>query len=78
MRGRRACGWRGQKTYPIDWEKAREDDDPDAYDTSDPHGDWALHMDDMAGLAVKLPEDLAGLLTQVRERLDRLLLDEDR
>ncbi|WP_318212878.1 hypothetical protein [Streptomyces sp. SJL17-1] len=77
MRGRCACGWRGEKTYPIDWEKVHEDDDPDVYDTSGPYGDWALlHMDDVADRALKLPEDLAGLLAQVRERLDRLL-DED-
>ncbi|MFB7356024.1 hypothetical protein [Streptomyces gardneri] len=78
MRGRCACGWRGEKIYPIDWEKVREDDDPDAYDTSGPYGDWAQHLDEVAGRAVKLPEDLADLLTQVREHLDLLLLDEDK
>ncbi|MET9252666.1 hypothetical protein [Streptomyces sp. NPDC003717] len=40
MRGRYACGWRGTKTYVIDWEKVRENDDPDAYDTSGPYQDW--------------------------------------
>ncbi|KOX19598.1 MULTISPECIES: hypothetical protein [unclassified Streptomyces] len=77
MRGRCACGWRGTKTYPIDWERVREDDDPDAYDITDPYGDWAAHLDGVAERAVALPEDLAGLLRRVRERLDRLWLEED-
>ncbi|MEV6250713.1 hypothetical protein AB0M38_31775 [Streptomyces sp. NPDC051742] len=70
MRGRCACGWRGKNTYPIDWEKVRADDDPDAYDTSGPYRDWTTHMDEVAGRALPLPEDLSGLLAQVRERLD--------
>ncbi|MFC7924610.1 hypothetical protein [Streptomyces cinereoruber] len=78
MRGRCACGWRGTKTYPIDWEKVREDDDPDAYDTSGPYEEWEAHLDDVAGRAVALPEDLAGLLGKVREHLDRLWLEEDK
>ncbi|MDV9186841.1 hypothetical protein R6L23_01090 [Streptomyces sp. SR27] len=77
MRGRCACGWRGEKTYTICWEKVRGDDDPDAYDTSGPYGDWAAHMDEVAGRALLLPEDLSGLLAQVRARLDCLLLEED-
>ncbi|MFF6835956.1 hypothetical protein ACFY84_29595 [Streptomyces sp. NPDC012438] len=78
MRGRCACGWRGTKTYVIDWEKAREDDAPDAYDTSGPYEEWEAHLDDVAGRAVALPEDLAELLGQVRERLDRLWWEEDK
>ncbi|MFE0777823.1 hypothetical protein [Streptomyces sp. NPDC058861] len=78
MRGRCACGWRGTKTYVIDWEKVREDDDPDAYDTSGPYEEWEAHLDDVAGRAVSLPEDLAELLGKVRERLDRLWLEEDK
>ncbi|MEX0172182.1 hypothetical protein [Streptomyces sp. LMG1-1-1.1] len=77
MRGRCACGWRGERTYPIDWAKVRRDDNPDAYDTSGPYGDWTAHMDQVADRAVALPEDLTGLLHQVRERLDHLLLEED-
>ncbi|MFC8270135.1 hypothetical protein ACFUIZ_31135 [Streptomyces cinereoruber] len=77
MRGRCACDWRGTKTYPIDWETVREDDDPEAYDTSGPYGEWEAHLDDVAARAVALPEDLAALLGQVRERLDRLWLEED-
>ncbi|MFE5899856.1 hypothetical protein ACFQ67_20990 [Streptomyces sp. NPDC056488] len=77
MRGRCACGWRGTKTYPIDWEKVREDDDPDIYDTSGPYAEWEAHLDDVAGRVVALPGDLVALLGQVRERLDRLWLEED-
>ncbi|MFE5829054.1 hypothetical protein ACFQ67_01265 [Streptomyces sp. NPDC056488] len=78
MRGRCACGWRGTKTYPIDWEEVREDDDPDAYDTSGPYAEWEAHLDEVAGRAVALPEDLAELLGKVRERLDRLWFEEDK
>ncbi len=78
MRGRCACGWRGTKTYPIDWEKVRENDDPDAYDTSGPYAQWEAHLDAAAGRAVALPEDLAELLGKVREHLDRLWLEEDK
>ncbi|WP_432112728.1 hypothetical protein [Streptomyces sp. S1] len=78
MRGRCACGWRGTKTYVIDWEKVREDDDPDAYDTSGPYRDWKAHLDEVAERAVALPEDLASLLGQVREQLDRLWLEENK
>ncbi|MFC7794804.1 hypothetical protein [Streptomyces cinereoruber] len=77
-RSRCACGWRGTKTYPIDWETVRENDDPDAYDTTGPYTEWETHLDDVAGRAVTLPEDLATLLGQVRERIDRLWLEEDK
>ncbi|MET9932453.1 MULTISPECIES: hypothetical protein [unclassified Streptomyces] len=76
-RGRCACGWRGTKTYVIDWETVREDDDPDAYDASSPYGDGEAHLDEVSGRAATLPEDLAELLGQVRGRLDRLWLEED-
>ncbi|AVH93718.1 hypothetical protein C5L38_35005 (plasmid) [Streptomyces sp. WAC00288] len=77
MRGRCACGWRGAKRYPIDWETVRENNDPDAYDTSGPYTEWETHLDDVAERAVTLPEDLATLLGQVRERLDRMWLEDD-
>ncbi|MGA4979887.1 hypothetical protein [Streptomyces cinereoruber] len=35
------------------------------------------HLHDVAGCAVTLPEDLVTLLGQVRERLDRLWLQDD-
>ncbi|MEU9998082.1 hypothetical protein [Streptomyces sp. NPDC050848] len=73
MRGRCACGWRGEKTFPIDWEQVRRDDDPDVYDTSGPYEDWAAHMDQVAARQVSLPEDVAGPLRQLRERLDELV-----
>ncbi|MFE6462426.1 hypothetical protein ACFVP0_33910 [Streptomyces cinereoruber] len=77
MRGRCACGWRGTTTYVIDWEKVREDDNPGVYDTNGPYEDWEAHLDDVAERTVALPEDLAELLGQVRERLDRLWLEDD-
>ncbi|MFF5391869.1 hypothetical protein ACFY5H_26535 [Streptomyces sp. NPDC013012] len=39
MRGRRARGRRGTKTHPIDGEKVREDDAPDAYGTTGPYAE---------------------------------------
>ncbi|MFJ8664037.1 hypothetical protein [Streptomyces sp. NPDC093795] len=77
MRGRCAWGRRGEKTYPIDWEQVRGDDEPDAYDTSGPYGNWKAHIDEVAARAVKLPQDLTDLLAQVRERVDRLLLEDE-
>ncbi|ROQ23600.1 hypothetical protein EDD98_7550 [Streptomyces sp. PanSC19] len=74
MRGRCACGWRGERTFPIDWRQA-ERDGLDAYDTSGPELDWEAHMDEVAARAVPLPEDVAGLLRQLRERLDELVDD---
>ncbi|WP_435972255.1 hypothetical protein [Streptomyces sp. Qhu_M48] len=38
MRGRCACGWRGERTFPIDWQQV-DHDDLDAYDTSGPERD---------------------------------------
>ncbi|MEU0404585.1 hypothetical protein ABZ318_31075 [Streptomyces sp. NPDC006197] len=74
MRGRCACGWRGENTYPIDWEKARRLE-PYGYDTSGPEKDWDNHMDQVAARAISLPEDVAALLRRLRERLDLLLDD---
>ncbi|MEU6625121.1 hypothetical protein ABZ926_30770 [Streptomyces litmocidini] len=71
MRGRCSCGRRGAATYPIDWEKARGDES-DEYDPSGPWADWEGHMDEVAARAVVLPGDVAGLLRQLRERLDEM------
>ncbi|MFG2645097.1 hypothetical protein ACGFYP_29490 [Streptomyces sp. NPDC048370] len=73
MRGRCACGWRAERTYPIDWEQVRRDDDPDVYDTSGLYEDWAAQMEKVAARQVALPEDMAGALRQLRERLDELV-----
>ncbi|GGV18985.1 hypothetical protein GCM10010275_70740 [Streptomyces litmocidini] len=75
LRGRCSCGWRGRTTYPIDWEKARGDQ-ADEYDTSGPWADWEGHMDEVAARAVSLPENVAGLLGKLRERLDEIVGDE--
>ncbi|MFF9853441.1 hypothetical protein [Streptomyces litmocidini] len=74
MRGRCACGWRGERTFPIDWQQV-DSRDPDAYDISGPERDWEAHLDEVAARAVPLPEDLAGLLRQLHERLDELVDD---
>ncbi|MGW7304270.1 hypothetical protein ACWGI1_01675 [Streptomyces sp. NPDC054835] len=68
MRARCACGWRGQTTYPIDWAKV-ERRRPYHYDTSGPEADWDAHTQEVASLAVQLPEHGARHLGQLREWL---------
>ncbi|MFI8963040.1 hypothetical protein ACIGO8_13045 [Streptomyces sp. NPDC053493] len=74
MRGSCACGWRSERTYPIDWRQV-DRHNPDAYDVLGPELDWQTHLDEVTARAVPLPEDLAGLLRQLRERLDELVDD---
>ncbi|MFE3644272.1 hypothetical protein ACFXOM_25275 [Streptomyces sp. NPDC059169] len=74
LRGRCVCGWRGEGTYPVDWEQVR-DDGPGGYDTSGPERDWDEHMDQVAAVALALPDDLADLLRRLRGCLDELLDD---
>ncbi|MGO4634937.1 hypothetical protein AB4225_29020 [Streptomyces sp. 2RAF24] len=74
MRGKCACGWRGEGTYPIDWEQV-DRRDRDAYDTAGPLKDWEAHLDDVAARTVSLPDDVEGLLRTLRERLDELVDD---
>ncbi|MEU2074495.1 hypothetical protein [Streptomyces sp. NPDC013489] len=75
MRGRCACGWRGERTVPLDWERV-SGVGHDAYDVSGPEEDWETHMDDVATRAVPLPDDVSGLLRTLRQRLDALVDDE--
>ncbi|SEB61683.1 hypothetical protein [Streptomyces sp. TLI_105] len=72
MRGRCSCGWRSATTYPIDWEKARGDE-VDEYDTSGPWADWEGHTDEVTARTLPPPEGVAGLLGQLRERLDEVV-----
>ncbi|MFF5970092.1 hypothetical protein ACFY7C_01055 [Streptomyces sp. NPDC012769] len=74
MRGSCACGWRGERTFPIDWQRV-DPDDLATYDVSGPELEWEAHMDEVATRAVPLPEDVAGLLRRLRERLDELVDD---
>ncbi|MFI8823736.1 hypothetical protein [Streptomyces sp. NPDC053431] len=74
MRGSCTCGWRGERTYPLDREHTWPDD-RDVHDTSGPKRDWEAHMEQVAARAVALPDDLAVLLDQLRDRLDALLDD---
>ncbi|MER7912637.1 hypothetical protein [Streptomyces sp. NPDC096068] len=71
MRGKCACGWRGETDYPIDWELV-DRCHPEEYDTSGPEGDWERHMDEVAARMVPLPEDVTGLLSRLRERLSEI------
>ncbi|MEU8763829.1 hypothetical protein [Streptomyces sp. NPDC048659] len=75
MRGRCACGWRAARAFPIDWQRV-DPADLTAYDVSGPLQDWEAHMDEVAARAVRLPEDVAGLLKRLYERLDELVDDE--
>ncbi|GGT26698.1 hypothetical protein GCM10010222_80590 [Streptomyces tanashiensis] len=75
MRGKCACGWRGERTVPLDWEQVLRAG-REAYDISGPERDWEAHMDDVATGAVPLPDDVAGLLRTLRGRLDELVDDE--
>ncbi|MFF8513378.1 hypothetical protein ACF064_35560 [Streptomyces sp. NPDC015492] len=74
MRGRCACGWRGERIMPLDWERVSSAGH-DAYDVSAPEEDWEAHMDDVATRALPLPDDVSGLLRALRERLDALVDD---
>ncbi|MGW4855348.1 hypothetical protein ACWEPZ_29400 [Streptomyces sp. NPDC004288] len=75
MRGRCACGWRGERTVPLDWEEI-ERVGRDAYDVSGPEEDWEAHLDDVAARALPLPDDVAALLRTLRERLDEMVDEE--
>ncbi|MEV8628602.1 hypothetical protein [Streptomyces sp. NPDC051079] len=75
MRGKCACGWRGERSFPLDWTQV-DRRDRDAYDTSGPEKEWEAHMDDVAARTAPLPDDVAGLLRTLRERLDELVDDE--
>ncbi|WP_037708961.1 hypothetical protein [Streptomyces griseus] len=69
MRAVCACGWSGERTYPIDWKRVRPRE-PYHYDTSGPERDWEDHTRRINAAAVQLPEDVARLISRIRERLD--------
>ncbi|SEE24036.1 hypothetical protein [Streptomyces sp. TLI_105] len=75
MRGKCACGWRGERAFPLDWKQVLRAG-RDAYDVSGPERDWEAHLDDVAARTVPLPGDVTGLLRTLRERLDELVDDE--
>lgn len=74
MRGRCACGWRGERTFPLDWQQV-DREDRDAYDTSGPLKQWEAHLDEVVARTVPLPDDVTGLLRTLRERLDEIVDD---
>ncbi|MFE0777785.1 hypothetical protein [Streptomyces sp. NPDC058861] len=71
MRGKCGCGWRGEASYPIDWDQV-DHRHPEEYNTSGPEEDWERHMNEVAARMVPLPEDVTGLLNQLRERLSEI------
>ncbi|MEU5825901.1 hypothetical protein [Streptomyces sp. NPDC047803] len=74
LRGACSCGWRGSALHPIDWEQVAAEG-PEWWDTQGPHDDWKQHIADVEHQAVPVPEDIAGLLARLRERLDVLADD---
>ncbi|WP_329139293.1 hypothetical protein OG552_33020 [Streptomyces sp. NBC_01476] len=73
LRGACSCGWRGTRTYLIDWELVA--DGPGDADTSGPRADWKDHLGDVEARSVPLPGGLEGLLAQVDEQLTALADD---
>ncbi|MCZ0978755.1 hypothetical protein O1L60_04405 [Streptomyces diastatochromogenes] len=71
MRAVCACGWYGERAYPIDWTRVPHRE-PHLYDTSGPEKDWENHTRQVNARTVPLPEDIARLLSQLRERLDEI------
>ncbi|NML51718.1 hypothetical protein HHL19_22425 [Streptomyces sp. R302] len=69
MRAVCACGWQCETTYPIDWKRVPHRE-PYLYDTSAPERDWENHTRQINAAAVPLPQDVARLISQIRERLD--------
>lgn len=69
MRAACACGWEGETTYPIAWELV-PDGEPFLYDTTGPERDWTAHARQAAATAIPVPEDVARLVSRIRERLD--------
>ncbi|MCG7527137.1 hypothetical protein MHW47_22160 [Streptomyces sp. OfavH-34-F] len=66
--------WRGTTLHPVDWQQVAAEG-PGWYDTSGPREDWRRLIADVENRAVPIPEDVAGLLDQLRERLDALADD---
>ncbi|MFC9729775.1 hypothetical protein ACFWGM_13680 [Streptomyces roseolus] len=69
MRAVCACGWQCETTYPIDRKRVPRRE-PYLYDTSAPEKDWEDHTRRINAAAVPLPEDVARLISRIRERLD--------
>ncbi|MEW1892235.1 hypothetical protein [Streptomyces sp. NPDC085659] len=74
LRGACSCGWRGTALYPVDWAQVAVEG-PEGWDTQGPQDDWKQHIADVEHQAVPVPEDVAALLGQLRERLDVLSVD---
>jgi hypothetical protein len=46
LRGACSCGWRGARSYPVDW--VRKVGWPQDIDISGPHDDWRQHVEETA------------------------------
>ncbi|MGW4688493.1 hypothetical protein ACWEPM_26860 [Streptomyces sp. NPDC004244] len=66
-----SCGWRGEQSYPIDWD-VDEELLPFSMDTSGPRDDWGKHITGVEAQAVPLPAGLKDLLAQVDAELEKL------
>ncbi|GAB2785484.1 hypothetical protein [Streptomyces daliensis] len=73
LRGSCACGWRGEKRYPVD--EAEMTDDPRGIDTTGPCQDWERHIEEVRGRTVPLPEELEDSLTRVEQQVATLMGD---
>ncbi|CAM4086809.1 hypothetical protein ACH4LN_02840 [Streptomyces albus] len=61
-----ACGWRGERDYPVDWEELgnwRDFDDSAAWQ------DWSEHINDVEARSVPLPVQLEETLESLAARL---------
>ncbi|MFK0257944.1 hypothetical protein [Streptomyces sp. NPDC090445] len=66
-----SCGWRGEQSYPIDWD-VDEELLPVSLDTGGPQDDWQEHIAGIEAGAVPLPAGLQELLVQVDAELEKL------
>lgn len=73
LRGACSCGWRGTRSYPIDW--AVVDDDPYAFPLHGPSQDWEQHVDQVTARCIPLPTAVEELLNAASSQLSALAAD---
>jgi hypothetical protein len=62
LRGACSCGWRGARSYPVDW--VRKVGWPQDIDISGPHDDWRQHVGDRAPSGGAVPDGLTRASTR--------------
>ncbi|MEV8334429.1 hypothetical protein [Streptomyces niveus] len=72
LRGACACGWRGERRYPVDWDEVDFDSEDDP---AGPHDDWAAHMDEVESRTVPLPVELEELIERLSKGMAALTRD---